>query len=275
MLAVMAVVVAVCAVSSQVYAWDIYSNYSNNYSYPYSYQYLQPATISVSQNNLNIRAGQTSVLTAYTNWETPYVSNTSDSNVATAAISGNQVTVWARNPGSTTITLCVQNASACVSLYVTVQSNIQYNNYHNYNQYQYPSNQNYNKVYHRKNTASTYNYNRPVALSLSQSSVSVNVGQYSTVTIYGDTDTYYLVKPSSVVDLDVRGNTVTLRGINSGTGVVTLCSTRSNACATINVAVNAMYYPTYNQPYYNYNQTYSDYNYSNNYPYFYEQNYSY
>jgi hypothetical protein len=239
------------------------NNYYNNYNtdtnyYPYnsynSNNYNYQNYISLSQTNVSLRVGQTSTLTAFSNYGSVYISNTSNSNVATAVMSGNQITVIAHNQGSATITVCAPNTS-CVSLYVTVEAyQNYYDQYYNYNQY--PSN-NYNYNNYPYNYPN--NYQNYANISVSQSSVSLGVGQSTSISLYGGNN-YYLSANSSIVNVTLNGSTMTLYGNTPGSGTLTVCSSSSRSCQNISVSVNGSYHPYNNSYYSNNHEYYNNYN---------------
>ena len=105
--------------------------YSNYYSTSQYQQYQYP--ISLSQNNINLSARQNTYISIYGNGSY-YISNNSNSYVASAAISGNAVYVYAYNYGSTNINIC-QNSGSCTNLYVNVSNPApiyRYQYYHNF-----------------------------------------------------------------------------------------------------------------------------------------------
>jgi hypothetical protein len=80
------------------------------------------------------------------------------------------------------------------------------------------------------------------ALSLSQNSVSVNVGQSTTVTVYNAVaDTPFNISSntnSNAVDVSVYASQITLTGKNAGTSTVTVCSRYGQVCGSILVTVS-------------------------------------
>ena len=120
--------------STYYYPQYQYSNYQYSQYYPnYQYQY----SVSLSQNSLNLRAGQNSSITVYGNGSY-YISNSSNPNIASASINGNNLNVYAYNAGSSNITVC-QNYGTCAVLYISVANNNQYpNNYYHSPGRQYP-----------------------------------------------------------------------------------------------------------------------------------------
>jgi hypothetical protein len=96
--------------------------------------------ITLSQTNLSMTVGQTYVVTAnniynyYNNYGTIYISNNSNSSVASASVNGNNISIYANNSGSTSITVCQNNSgSSCASIYVSVSGGYYNNNNSYYN----------------------------------------------------------------------------------------------------------------------------------------------
>lgn len=113
-------------------------------------------SVTFSQNNLNVQAGQTQSVTVYGNSGSYYISGNSASGIASATISGSTLTISGIGNGSATFTVCSQNSnSSCGSLYVTVYSS--YNNGNNY----YPCTYNCypNNNYYPTYPSSYYPYN--------------------------------------------------------------------------------------------------------------------
>ncbi|MGE5297633.1 MAG: hypothetical protein ACM3KM_00530, partial [Acidobacteriaceae bacterium] len=83
-------------------------------------------TISFSNSNLSLSAGQTSSVNIYgynnywTNSGQYYISSNSNSSVASASVSGSVLNVNALAQGSTTITVCMLSSGSCGSVYVSV-----------------------------------------------------------------------------------------------------------------------------------------------------------
>ncbi len=163
--------------------------------------------LTLSQAGLALSVGQTSVVTATNNTQNAlYVSNNSNSAVASAAINGNQITVLALGYGSTNITVCtVGNTTNCPNLNVTVQN------------------------------GSTQ------ALALSQNNVSVSYGQNTSVTISGGNGSYIVSNNSSSgnISTSITGNTLLIGGNSaaSGTYSVTVCSSDMSSCGVVNVTL--------------------------------------
>ena len=91
------------------------------YQYPYPNQYPAQYPISLSQNSIYLNAGQNSSVTIYGNGGY-YVSNDSNSSIASVSINGSTLNVYAYNAGNSDITVC-QNSGSCATLYVVVAYN--------------------------------------------------------------------------------------------------------------------------------------------------------
>ncbi len=89
-------------------------------------------TLSLSQTSLSLTTGQTSVVTAYNNYGTStvlYVSNNSNPSVATATVSGNTISIYGNETGSSTLTICQSYNTSCGTIYVSVSGyGYNYNN---------------------------------------------------------------------------------------------------------------------------------------------------
>lgn len=80
-------------------------------------------TLSLSQTNLSLTVGQTSVVTAYNSYSygTLYISSNSNQNVATAYVSGNNISIYGSSVGSSNIIVCQNgSSSSCGTIYVSV-----------------------------------------------------------------------------------------------------------------------------------------------------------
>ena len=113
------------------YTYSQYNYYPNNY-----YQYQQP--ISLSQSNISMYYGQNNSITIYGSGNY-YISNNSNPYVASAYLNGNNLNIYASNPGSTNITIC-QNNGSCAYLYITVINNNPQPMYYNNNYWMHPMN---------------------------------------------------------------------------------------------------------------------------------------
>jgi hypothetical protein len=103
---------------------------------------------------------------------------------------------------------------------------------------------------------SGYNYwNGYGNLSLSQTSLTVNVGQSANVTIIGGVTPYTMYPTgTNIFQAVIGGNNLQIAGLNSGYGSVNVCSSGGqvglgSGCATLFVTVNQVNY--YNPPIYN------------------------
>ncbi len=163
--------------------------------------------LTLNQAGLVLSVGQTGNVTATNNTQNSlYISNNSNPSVASAAVSGNQITILATGYGSTIITVCpVGSTLNCRSVSVTVQN------------------------------GSTQ------TLTLSQSNVSLAYGQSTSVTISGGTGSYIVSNNSSsgTISTSISGNVLVLGGSSntSGTYSVTVCSSDMSSCGIVNVTL--------------------------------------
>jgi len=82
-------------------------------------------SLSLSQTNLPLTVGQTSVVTAYNSYSygTLYISSNSNQGVATAYVNGNSISIYGVGVGSSTIIVCQNgSSSSCGTIYVSVTS---------------------------------------------------------------------------------------------------------------------------------------------------------
>jgi hypothetical protein len=198
-------------------------------------------TISFDNQNPTIVVGQNQAIKIsgpanYYGYVSYSISSNSNSNVVGASINNNYITISGLSTGSSTITVCA-SSGGCSSLYVTV-------NYGNYNY---------------------YNYNYSGNLSLSQTNLTLTMGQSANITVYG-AGNYYISSNSSqnIASTSISGNTLYVYGNNTGNTNITVCQ-YNGQCATL--YVNVTFSNAYNNYNYNYNYNpYSNYNYNYNQP---------
>ena len=198
--------VVVDGAQSQTQAWPTYTTQSNNSS---------SGNLSLSQNSVAMTTGQSTIITAYVstgNVGTLSVPSNTNSSVATAAVSGSQITVNASNAGSTAMTVCASNAG-CVNLYITVQLS----------------------------STAAQNSNSST-ISFSQTSVTMAAGQSQTISLYGP-GAYYVSSNSNIVivSANVSGSSLILNGIANGAASLNICSSGNNitSCGNVNVTVTS------------------------------------
>ena len=162
--------------------------------------------ITLSQSNVSLTVGQS--ISVPVNYVSGYLSLSSNtnSNIATVSINGSNLNIYGVMAGSTTATVC-DSISGCGTLYITVNGN---------------------------GTSGT--------LSLSQTYLSLSVGQTSTVTAYnayGNYGTLYVSSNSNqyVATTSVIGNTVSIYGSTSGSTNIIICQSY-NVCGTVYVTVS-------------------------------------
>lgn len=174
--------------------------------------------LSLSQTSVNLNIGQSTYVTAYYNnnygynYSGLYISNNSNSSVVSASVSGNQINLYGLASGSSTVSVCSNYSSQCGYIYVTVGigGNGCYGGYCG-------------------------------NLSLSQTSVNLNVGQSTYVTTYNYSGSSLYISAnsnSSVVSSSVSGNQINLYGLTNGSATITVCTNYgSSQCASIYVTV--------------------------------------
>jgi hypothetical protein len=161
--------------------------------------------LTFSPPNPTVSAGQSlSVVISGGTSSTYYVSSNSNSTAVGTGISGNILTLTGSSNGTATLIVCSSSGS-CGTLNVTIS---------------YVSSGG--------------------ALTLSQSSVVLLVGQVLSITVSGGTSPYNLnpAGAGSIFQASVNGNIVTLSGIAAGSSTLNVCSA-GGACAALSVTVNA------------------------------------
>ncbi|MBI3888702.1 hypothetical protein HY311_02830 [Candidatus Nomurabacteria bacterium] len=174
----------------------------------------QARAATLSQSSVSLTVGQSMTVYAYNVLNSIYLSNNSNSNVATVSISGTNVNIYAVMSGTTTATICEYNNGSCNNIYITVSGG----------------------------SSGT--------LSLSQTSLSLTVGQTSVVTAYNSYSygTLYVSSNSnsSVATAYVSGNTISIYGNSYGSASIVVCMNNNTSyCGTIyvNVTGSSVYPP--------------------------------
>lgn len=166
--------------------------------------------ISLSQNDVFINSGASAAVSIY-GAGGYYISNNSNSNAASANISGNTVNIYGRNYGTSNITIC-QSGGQCAVLYVSVGYG----------------------------TSQT-----PTAITFSQQNVSLSVGQTMNISISGGSGyysynygNYYVAynSNSGAMRASLNGNTLTLTGLSNSAGAIVVCTSTTN-CGAVNATV--------------------------------------
>jgi hypothetical protein len=113
-----------------------------------------PYGLSLSQNSVTLSVGQSQAVTVNNYGIGFYVSANSNSSVASASVSGNQVNLYGLTNGTTNISICSNSGNyACANIYVTVSGSL------------------------------GCGYNCSTQMQFSPSSLTLDVGQSSRVTI--------------------------------------------------------------------------------------------
>ncbi|MDR3642600.1 MAG: Ig domain-containing protein [Candidatus Doudnabacteria bacterium] len=160
--------------------------------------------VTFSQNNLSINVGAVTAV-ALSGGGGYYVSNSSNSNVASVQISGSVAAVTGLAAGSTNISVC-QSGGQCAILFVTVTS------------------------------GST----SALIPSFSAANPTIAVGQTSSVTVSGGAGSNYYISANSnpnVASLSVSGNALLITGLAQGSSSVAVCAT-ANSCGVLTVTVS-------------------------------------
>ena len=156
--------------------------------------------LSFANNSVSLSAGTNQLVAIYGSGSFVISSNTNPS-IASAAISGTNVIVSAINPGTTNVTVCIQNTTTCAAFTVTVGgTSIQ-------------------------------------ALTFSPSSLTLAPGQGQPVQVYGSGN-YFISNDtnSSVATAAISGNGFIVNALNLGTANITVCQ-NGTQCGTLPVMV--------------------------------------
>ncbi len=141
----------------------------------------------------------------YYNNTSYYISSNSNSNIASASISGTVLNLYAYQNGSTSISVCHSSLSYCSTLYVTVGGGSSGGN-----------------------------------LSVSQPSVTVGINQNVNVTVYGS-GSYYISSNSNsgVATASLSGNALSIYGRQYGSTTLSICQSGGySACVSVYVTVS-------------------------------------
>ena len=169
-------------------------------------QYASTAGISFSQNNLSLSAGSNQQVTVSGGSGNYTITNNSNSNAVSTALSGNTLTVFGTTVGNAALTTCdASNTNTCGTVSVTV-------------------------------TSSSIS-----RVSFNQGSLSLITGGSQVMTLSGGNGAYHVSNNSNpnVVSANMSGiNGVNIYTLGAGTATVTACDI-SNACAALVVTVTA------------------------------------
>jgi len=162
------------------------------------------ATLYFSQTNPTVSIGQTtSIILSGGGSSSYYISSNSNTSVVQATINGTTLSLYGILSGSATINVC-SSVGSCNSIGINVS---------------YVSSGG--------------------SLTLSQSSVSVLVGQSVSITVSGGATPYSISSGSSnIFQSSLNGNIITLSGIAVGSSTLLVCSSES-ACVNLSVVVNS------------------------------------
>ncbi len=180
---------------------------SNSVQWPYT---NSSGAFTLSQTNISLLAGQSTVITASPSGSFYLLSNSNPS-IANVTINGSQITVTGNTAGTTNISVCsVSNTSSCASAVITVSG---------------------------AGSQTIY---------FSQNNLSMSSGQVATVVVTGGAGVYSIVSNSNSasVQATLNGSIVTLTaGATMGSSAITVCSINTSYCGILNVTVgtNANY----------------------------------
>jgi hypothetical protein len=180
------------------------SNTSNCASIYVTVQNSGTSALTFGQNNITISSGQNVPVSISGGNGIYIVQNNPNSSVVQTSINGSTITLsTTSSSGSSTITICSTNMSACGIINVTV------------------------------GTASSS------TITFSQTNPSISVGQSTNISISGGSGTYYISNNSnsSIVQATLSGSILTLLGNTSGSSLITVCSS-TGGCGSITVTSN-------------------------------------
>ena len=175
---------------------------------------LNSSAITLSQTNPVVPIGQSTTVTIYggTSGSNFYVSSNSNPSIVQANVNSNILTLIGNaSTGTSTISVCAY-AGSCGTI-----------------------------------TATVSNTTAGGVLALSQSTISILAGQNSNITISGGSLPYTVNSSSpSIFQAAVNGNTLTIYGVNPGTGTANICA--SVGCTTLSVTINSTTTTSTNPP---------------------------
>jgi hypothetical protein len=166
--------------------------------------------VTFSNSNPSMSVGQSLTVYAYSSNNSGnnfYISSNTNSYVVSANVSGNTISLYGQQAGSSTITVCSNSASQCGYLYVTVGGSGGYG-----------------------------------SVSFSENNVNINIGQSRSVNVYGGSGSNYYLSSNSnsyVVTPSLSGSTLNLYGVNSGSSTITVCQSGGGNCGTLYVTVGS------------------------------------
>lgn len=186
------------------------NNSSNCSSVYITVQNSSAQPLTFSQSSVSISSGQSIAIQVSGGSGSYFVSNNSTQNqgVIQTSISGSTVTLTTSSTsGSSSITICSTDNSSCGIINVTIGT-----------------------------TSSS-------AISFSQSSPTVVIGQNVNISVYGPSSSLLYVSSNSnpsIVQANLSGTTLTLLGITNGTSTISVCAATNN-CGSLTVTVNYNY----------------------------------
>jgi hypothetical protein len=163
-------------------------------------------SLILSQTSLALSTGQTSVVTI-SGSGSYYISSNTNQSVATSAISGNTLSVYAGSIGTTSINICQYSSGQCAVLYVTVTGT------------------------NSGTVGNSY-------LTFSIPNPTLSVGQSTVIYITGGQGGGYTIpyNSSAAALATISGNTITLTGRQTGYAIIAVCDSYNN-CGALFVGV--------------------------------------
>jgi hypothetical protein len=183
------------------------SNNSNCASVYITVQNSSVSPLNFSQSSVTLYSSQSVSVTINGGSGSYYIANNSGQNqgAVVASISGSTVTLTTTSTtGSASITICSTDNSSCGIINVSIGTG------------------------------------NSTAVTFSQSSPTVTVGQSVNVSIYGPSGSLFYVASNSnpsIVQPNLSSSTLTLLGIANGTSNISICASVNN-CGTVAVTVN-------------------------------------
>lgn len=162
------------------------------------------ATLYFSQTSPTVAIGQTTTITLSGGGSSSYyVSSNSNTSVVQATISGTNLNLYGILSGTSTVNVC-SSLGSCNSLLVTVSY-----------------------------------ISSGGSLTLSQSSVSLLIGQSVSITVSGGSTPYNISSTAgNIFQSSLNGNIITLSGVSAGSSSMLVCSSGA-ACVNLSVTVSS------------------------------------
>jgi hypothetical protein len=168
--------------------------------------------VSVSQTSVSLQVGQTTNITVTTPFgQTPNVFGNTNTTVATAFMSGNNLNIQGVSNGTTNVRVCT-NGVDCATVFVTITG---FGN--SFPPPFFPSNQ----------------------ITFSQSNLMLGISQIQTVSVFNNSGSLFVSNNSNsnIVTPTVLGSSIRLFGRQAGFSTLTICSSGFSQCGSLFVTV--------------------------------------